>query len=205
MKPLVIATGNQHKLSEYQSLLPDFSVTSLAAFPRMETVDETAPDFVGNAILKAKAAWRHTGEISLADDSGLCVHGLDGKPGVRSARFAPGSDRDRCFAVWAALPENKDHRAWFACAIAVAGLPDSLEIGPDVLKRDGCLVVEGRVNGRIIRAFRGQNGFGYDPIFELSDGRTAAELSASEKHAISHRGVACRKIAPTLAHFFIDG
>jgi XTP/dITP diphosphohydrolase len=204
MRRLVIATGNAHKVEEYGMLLPGIPVGSLSEFPPMPDVDESAPDFIGNAILKARAAHFHTGEIVLSDDSGLSVSALDGRPGVRSARYVVGTDRDRYEALLVEMQQEKDRLAWFTCAIAIAGLPRPETMTPGVSWKDGCLVAEGRVNGAICRTPRGSNGFGYDPVFELSNGRTAAELSASEKHSISHRGNALREIRPILTNFFID-
>jgi len=203
--PLVIATGNAHKVDEYQMLFPDLSISSMRDFGPMPDVDENAPDFIGNAILKALAGHRHTGQVVLADDSGLSVEVLDGRPGVRSARYVDGTDRDRYEALLRELHGLSNRSAWFSCAIAVAGLAPPDELPDGVSWLEGCLVVEGRVDGVICTEPRGTNGFGYDPVFELPDGRTAAELSASEKHAISHRGEAARKIGSLLTNFFIDG
>ena len=205
MSALVIATGNAHKVEEYARLFPSIPLRSLAEFEPMPEVIEDAPDFVGNAILKAKAAYKHTGKPVLSDDSGLSVNALQGRPGVRSARYVHGSDQDRYEALLKEMEGVDDRSAWFSCAIAVAGLPQPAELPPGVSWLDECLVVEGRVDGVITKRPRGSNGFGYDPIFELPNGRTTAELSPSEKHAISHRGHAARTIADTLTIFFIDG
>lgn len=201
-RALVIATGNTHKLGEYRDLLPGVPLASLADFPPAPPVDETAPDFAGNAILKARAAAAHTGHPALADDSGLEVTALDGAPGVHSARYAPGTDRDRADKLLAALHGTPDRRARFVCVIAAAGLPDDLPLPDGLERRDGCVIAHGTVAGTITHAPRGHHGFGYDPIFELPGGRTAAELDTAEKHARSHRGHAARAIAPLLARFF---
>lgn len=203
---LVICTGNAHKLGEYRGLLPGVSLTSLAEFPSMGEIVEDAPDFVGNAIIKARAGYAHTGLPTLADDSGIGVAALGWAPGVRSARYAPGSDRDRLEALLAATAEATDRRARFDCVIAVAGLPPRVAdaTASPLEWRDGCLIARGRVEGRLTRAPRGAGGFGYDPIFALPDGRTAAELSAAEKHAISHRGRASRALAPFLTRILVD-
>lgn len=205
MNSLVIATGNAHKVEEYARLFPGIPLRSLAEFDPMPEVVEDAPDFVGNAILKARAGYQHTGQPTLSDDSGLSVTALGGRPGVRSARYVPGSDQDRYEALLKEMDGMHDRSAWFSCAIAVAGLSRPAELSPGVRWIDDCLVVEGRVDGVITRQPRGANGFGYDPIFELPNGRTTAELMPSEKHAISHRGQAARTIADTLTIFFIDG
>ncbi|MCB9554083.1 MAG: RdgB/HAM1 family non-canonical purine NTP pyrophosphatase [Myxococcales bacterium] len=201
-RPLVIATGNPHKLDEYRDLLPGVPLASLADYPPAPAVDETAPDFAGNAILKARAAAAHTGHPALADDSGLEVRALAGAPGVHSARYAPGTDADRYHKLLAALDGVTDRRARFICVIAVAGLPEGLPLPDHLERRHGCILARGHVTGAITHAPRGAHGFGYDPIFQLPTGRTAAELDAADKHAISHRGHAARAIAPLLARFF---
>lgn len=200
---LVIATGNAHKLGELRALLPEQRLLGLDAFgPQVEVVED-APDFVGNAILKALAGHRHTGEICLADDSGLSVVALGGAPGVHSARWVAGSDRDRLDALLVRMAGQADRRAWFTCAIAVAGLPPAFQAEytcpPDLRWLEGCLLAEGRVDGALTEAPSGQGGFGYDPIFELPDGRTASQLDAAEKNRVSHRGLAVAAIRPALA------
>lgn len=202
---LVIATGNSHKLEEYRDLLPGLPLRGLGDFPPAPPVIEDAPDYVGNALLKALAGHAHTGLPTLADDSGIGVAALDWAPGVRSARYAPGTDRDRLEALLAATAEADDRRARFTCAIAVAGLPPDALDGPlpaGVERRGDCLVAVGTVDGVLTRTPRGESGFGYDPIFELPDGRTAAEVPAEAKHAVSHRGRATRLIGPALRAIF---
>jgi XTP/dITP diphosphohydrolase len=177
----------------------------------MGEVDENADTFGANAAIKALAAQAHTGHISLSDDSGIEVEALEWGPGIRSARYAPGTDADRVCALLAAMEGKKLRTARFTCAIAVAGLDritadpmiDACEdLGDFVTWISGCLVVHGRVEGTITHEPRGQNGFGYDPIFELSDGRTTAEISAEEKRSISHRGCAARRIRPFINTLF---
>lgn len=200
---LVIATGNAHKLGELRQLLPGQALLGLDAFAPMGEVVEDAPDFVGNAILKARAGQAHTGHVCLADDSGISVAALNGEPGVRSARWVAGSDRDRLDALLARMAGQGDRRAWFTCAIAVAGLPagfrEAYVCPPELRWVGGCLIAEGRVDGALTEAPSGEGGFGYDPIFRLPDGRTAGELSEAEKHQISHRGRAVAAIRPALA------
>jgi XTP/dITP diphosphohydrolase len=158
-------------------------------------VVEDAPDFVGNARLKAHALRDATGEWALADDSGLEVDALDGAPGVHSARFAgePSDDAanvalllQRLHSVGAVSPSQRSAR--FRCVIVLAA-PDGRE-----------LVAEGVVEGRIIDRPTGDGGFGYDPVFVPTegDGRTFALMSPSEKHAVSHRGRALRALADRL-------
>lgn len=201
MKTLVIATGNTHKVDEYRALLPGVPLDLARDLP---DVLEDAPDFIGNAILKAKSAHAHLDRPVLADDSGLEVDALGGAPGVRSARYAPGTDRDRYTKLLAELGDRPDRAARFVCAIAIAGLPPEAltELPSPLTLRDGCVIARGTVDGAITRAPRGAHGFGYDPVFELPDGRTAAEHPPAHKHAVSHRGVAARHVAPLLARFF---
>ena len=106
-------------------------------------------------------------------------------PGVRSARYAPGSDADRCSALLRAMANEPNRRARFTCAIAIAGakLPDVLPAGLATV--DGCVVAVGHFEGMLSSAPKGSSGFGYDPIFQLSDGRTVGELSAAEKHDLT--------------------
>ena len=202
MIDIVVATGNVHKLEEYQSLLSEFRFASLADFPPMDDVDESFPDFARNAALKATAAYEHTGRISVADDSGLEVSALNGAPGVRSKRYAPGSDRDRYEKLLSELEGVSDRRARFVCAIALAGIERMDNLGPGLIACNGCVVALGYVSGHISTGPRGTNGFGYDPVFELSDGRTMAELLPSEKQAVSHRGNAVKIIKPWMVKVF---
>jgi XTP/dITP diphosphohydrolase len=153
--------------------------------------DETESTFVGNALLKARHAADRSGEVALADDSGLSVAALDGAPGIFSARWA-GPDKDFAFAmrrVEERLEEtgSRDRRAWFTSALAVAW-PD----GPAV-------VVEGRVDGQLTFPPRGDRGFGYDPLF-IPEGqtRTFGELDPALKDSISHRAVAFAKLKAAL-------
>jgi XTP/dITP diphosphohydrolase len=190
---LFIATTNTGKLREYQRLLADLPVTlrSLVDVPHsLPEVDETGATFEANALLKAHAYSAQLGQAVLADDSGLMVDALDGAPGVHSARYAPTAEA-RNAKLLAALKDVPFERrtARFVCVAAVV-IPCS----------DGALTAtaEGRLEGRIAFEARGTNGFGYDPIFLLPDGRTVAELAPAEKDAISHRGRAIAKLKPIL-------
>ena len=178
---IYVATHNPHKIEEISRILPRFDI--VADDPG--DVDENAPDFAGNALIKVRAiAARHPGEWCLADDSGLEVRALGGAPGTRSARYA-GEPCDTA-ANNALLMKNMegvaDRRANFTCAIAVCG-PDGSE-----------WTVEGRSFGKIASSASGKGGFGYDPYF-IPDGKDVsfAELSPDEKNAISHRGRALEK------------
>jgi XTP/dITP diphosphohydrolase len=179
----VLATGNAGKAAELSRLL------GLAVEARAIEVEENAATYAGNALLKARAALAAgDGRIGLGDDSGIEVAALGGEPGLHSARWEGPGDDDRNTALLARLTGEADRSAAFVCALA-AILPDGREI-----------VVEGRVDGVIAEAPRGEGGFGYDPLFvPLGDTRTVAELSPEEKDVVSHRGRASRALAAALA------
>ena len=203
MRRIVLATRNAHKVSELQAILDDLvgelelEIVGVGEFPDVADVVETGVTFAENATLKAVAVAEATGLPALADDSGLAVDVLGGAPGVYSARWAGthGQDRANLDLLLAQLSDVPDeHRAAaFVCA-AVLALPD------------GTVVVrEGRMPGTLAREPRGENGFGYDPILVVDgDVRTAAELSAEDKNAISHRGKAFRALAVDLRDLFAD-
>jgi len=188
---LVAATHNPGKAREIEALLDGNYRIVTAGSLNLPEPDETESTFVGNAMLKARHAAEASGEVSLADDSGLSVAALDGAPGIFSARWAgPGKD----FALAMKKVEERleevgatDRRAWFTSALAVAW-PD----GP-------CVVVEGRLDGDLVFPPRGDRGHGYDPIFrpEGSD-RTFAEMTDAEKDAISHRARAFARLKAAL-------
>ena len=173
---LIVATHNQHKIREISQILPDFDI--VADDP--EGVEENAPDFVGNALIKVRAiAAKHAGCWCLADDSGLEVAALGGAPGVRSARYAgePSNTPANNALLLKNLTGVTDRRANFTCAIALV----------DPFGAEHTAV--GRCVGRIAATPSGSAGFGYDPLF-VPDGHDVsfADLSADEKNAISHRG-----------------
>ena len=173
---LYVATHNQHKLREIGQILPGFEI--IADDP--EGVEENAPDFTGNALIKVRAiAARHRGEWCMADDSGLEVVALGGAPGVRSARYAgePSNTPNNNALLLRNLRGIADRRANFTCAIALVD-PEGAEH-----------TVVGKCFGRIAGQPSGAEGFGYDPLF-IPDGheKSFAELTAEEKNAISHRG-----------------
>jgi XTP/dITP diphosphohydrolase len=181
---LLLATGNAHKVAEVQVILgPGFQVEA-----RDPDVEETGTTFEDNALLKARAVAQAAGEIAVADDSGIEIDALDGGPGVRSARWT--DEGDWIPRVLRELdgvaPEGRGCR--YVCAAAVVW-PDGREA-----------VVRGTVDGVVPPEPRGTGGFGYDPIMQPSegDGRTFAEMSAAEKHALSHRGRAFRALAELL-------
>lgn len=184
---LFVATHNQHKLREISEILPQVEIVG----DDPEGVEENAPDFEGNALIKVRAiAAKHRGEWCMADDSGLEVFALGGAPGVHSARYAGEmADTARNNAL---LMKNMlgvaDRRAQFTCCCAL--------VDPA-----GCEhVVKGHSTGRIAESESGAQGFGYDPLF-LPDGydKSFAELSAEEKNAISHRGRALAEVRSLMA------
>jgi XTP/dITP diphosphohydrolase len=197
-----LASRNAKKLEEMRRILaeamsdlggPDIEVLGLDDVSGYDEPVEDQPTFAGNALLKARAGLSATGLPSLADDSGLCVDALNGMPGVLSARWSglPKSDTRNNELLLQQLSDVPDERrdAHFASAVAFCA--------PGL----GELVVEDRMNGRVIRETRGRGGFGYDVLFcadEFPD-LTTAELTAADKDAISHRGRALRRIAHQVA------
>ena len=196
---LMLATGNLGKVAELSALLAlhpglgDVHLLTPRDWPHPLTpVDETGATFAENAQLKARALAHATGLPALADDSGLCVDALGGRPGLHSARWSgpDASDADRnarLLSVLAPFHHPEQRAARFVCAVAVA-LPSGEEA-----------VAEGVCVGVILTAPRGSAGFGYDPLFLLPDlGRTMADLTPDEKNARSHRARAVAGIAPRL-------
>ena len=188
---LVIASHNPGKLREIAELIAPHRVDCVsAAVLGLPEPPETAPDFIGNARLKALAAARAAQQPALADDSGFCVAALGGAPGLLSARWAgPAKDFSHAMRrVHAELGEAADRRAWFACALCL-GWPDG-----------ETATFLGRVEGAAIWPPRGERGFGYDPMFVPQGGAaTYGELDPAEKHATSHRA---RAFAQLLAACF---
>jgi XTP/dITP diphosphohydrolase len=187
-KRLLVATGNAGKLREFAAALAPhgIEVVGLETLADRSEVEETGTTFEENARLKAEAYSRRTDLPVLADDSGLEVDALERRPGVLSARLGgPAmSDAARCKAVLKGLVDVPDEArtARFRCVLALA--------------REGktVLVVEGSVEGKILRELRGGGGFGYDPIFfHPPSGKTFAEMTPEEKERVSHRGEAIRK------------
>ena len=202
MDALLIATGNPGKAREFREMLADsggagarLAWRTLDDYPPGAEVEETGRTFRANACLKARAYAQRHSTWTLADDSGLEVDALDGSPGVLSARWArhnnAGSgDADNNALLLRQLDGVPDERrtARFVCVLALAD-PQGRII----------LTVRDTMEGRILRGPRGANGFGYDPLFEVAGGgRTSAELSPDEKHAISHRGKALRQLKEML-------
>ena len=182
-QPIVLATTNQGKAKEFAVLLQGLSVEieTLKDYPEIGDIVEDGQTFKENALIKARTVAKATGKLAVADDSGLMVDALDGAPGIYSARFA-GEDKNdakntaKLLALLQDTPQEA-RGAQFCCAIAIV-LPDGREY-----------TTEGICRGEIAFAPAGDGGFGYDPVFLVPQwGKTFAELTMSEKNAISHRG-----------------
>ncbi len=191
---LLVATHNKGKVGEYSEILGDSGIAwlTLDDVGITHDVEETGATFRENAILKAQAYAVQSGLLTLADDSGLEVDALDGRPGVLTARFGgPGllaADRYRLLLAHLDGVPTPQRTARFRCVIALAA-PDGSILG----------TAEGVCEGAIAQEPRGEGGFGYDPVFYLAElGQTMAQLSAAEKHRRSHRGQATRAIEPLL-------
>jgi len=183
--PLVIASGNEGKIKEFQKLLEDFPLDLLTQ-PQGLDIQETGKTFMENARIKAIAVSIETGNLSLADDSGLSVEALGGAPGIYSSRYA-NSDKERIEKLLLELKPFPNRKAKFECALCIAS-------GEKVL-----IEVTGLCDGRITFSQRGKNGFGYDPIFEVAGlGETFAEMNHKKKKQMGHRGNAFKLLKPEL-------
>ena len=183
-RPVVLATGNAHKVDEVAEILG----AGWAVSAQDPDVEETGTTFEENALLKAHAVCARTGALAIADDSGIEIDALDRRPGIHSARWTEESDWvPRVLRELDGVAGSARSARYVAAAAAV--WPDGREV-----------VVRGVVEGHVPDAPRGTGGFGYDPVFvpDEGDGRTFAEMSADEKHALSHRGRAFRALAPHL-------
>ena len=182
-KTVVAATGNAHKLTEIRAILCEWNVISAKEAGFFGDVEETGETFAENALLKARAVCASTGIPALADDSGLCVDALDGAPGVYSARYSGGGDKENRELLLKNLAGKENRRAYFACAIALAFPNGSL------------ITAEGRTYGEILFEERGVNGFGYDSLFFSEDlKKSFGEATDEEKNSVSHRGRALREL-----------
>jgi XTP/dITP diphosphohydrolase len=191
---LVLATRNQGKITEFRRILEELApgqieLIGVDQFPDLVDVEETGATFEENSLLKARYTCEATGLPAIADDSGLCVDALNGDPGIFSARWAGvhGDDRANLEKVLAQLKDvpYEKRTAYFICVASLV-LPDGSH-----------QVAEGRFEGHILHAPVGENGFGYDPIFQpLGLSISSAQMSAQEKDVVSHRGKSLRSIAP---------
>ncbi|MBV9864478.1 MAG: non-canonical purine NTP pyrophosphatase [Abitibacteriaceae bacterium] len=213
---LLIATANPHKLHEITSLLSDLStikLVSLRDFPDLEMPPEDGLTMRDNARIKADYCAQATGLVALADDSGIEVDALGGAPGVHSARWVEGTDADRTNALLEKLREvpPEQRTARYRCVICVAKVAapagQSVKRGTTLHRME----TEATCEGRITDDWRGENGFGYDPVFELTPatgapgqwvGHTLAEAPPEIKAQISHRARAIAAIKPNLQRLF---
>ena len=191
---LVLATRNQGKITEFRRILDELApgqieLIGIDQFPDLVDVDETGSTFEENSLLKSRYTCAATGLPAIADDSGLCVDFLNGDPGIFSARWAGnhGNDQaniEKLLEQLKDVPDNK-RTAHFICVASLV-MPDGRE-----------QIAEGRFEGHILDAPVGENGFGYDPIFQpLGLSISSAQMSAQEKDLVSHRGKSLRAIAP---------
>lgn len=183
MKKIIVASTNDGKLSMIKSIFPEFRIVSLKDLEYFLEPDENGETFEENAIIKAKFYHNNLNEICLADDSGICIPVLNNFPGVQTKRWFNGTDRERNLAIIDKLKDFKkvDRKVNFITAIAIA-INDTIIVESDML------------SGYIADSPRGENGFGFDEIFELENGKTLAELSFDEKLEISTRKKALEKI-----------
>jgi len=195
MTRIVVASGNAGKLAEFQRLLGDAGIDFVAQGELgVGDVEETGLSFVENALLKARHAARATGLPALADDSGLCVDALGGAPGLYSARYAGGhgdarANIDKLLDALRDVPDGRRGAHFHAAIVLLRHAEDPQP-----------LIAEGSWHGRILRARRGDGGFGYDPVFlDPERGRSAAELDPALKNRISHRSLALAALREKLA------
>ena len=195
---LVLATGNQHKREEILALLADLPITllTLRDFPQAPIIEEDGTTCEENAIKKAQGIAKYTGHVTLADDTGLEVHALDGRPGVYAARYA-GEDatyEDNCQKLLQELRgvPSGHRQARFLTVVAIADPAGEVDIA------------EGILHGEITEKAQGSEGFGYDPVFLITDlGKTLAEVSLDYKNTISHRALALQKAEVLLTNKWI--
>ncbi len=185
---LIIATANKHKLIEIEAI---FKETKISAMPKeIPEILEDGKTFIQNSLIKAKAVYNFTKIPSLADDSGLCINSLGGNPGIYSARYGGEnlSYKEKMQIILDELKDKKDRNAYFITSAVC------------VLNEKYYIVVEGKVEGKIIESPRGFEGFGYDPIF-MPNGFdiTFAEMSLDKKNSISHRFIAMSKMKEILS------
>lgn len=184
---VLLASGNDHKKDEFKRILKPLGINVVTAKElgiSLEDVDETGKTFKENAYLKANAAMKKSGMISVADDSGLCVDALGGEPGIYSARYAGpnASDADRINKLLENLKDVPDDKrtARFVCSICC--------VFPD----ESVVSAQGTCEGKIAKNISGKDGFGYDPIFVYGESMTFAQMSPEQKDKVSHRGNALR-------------
>lgn len=187
---IIAATKNKNKLREFGEILKGFEIISQEEAGVDIDVEETGTTFEENSMLKAKAIFEATGITAIADDSGLCVDALGGEPGIYSARYGGEGldDKGRTALLLKNMENVPDEKrsARFVCVITLVG-------------NEGIITARGECEGKIDYSPKGENGFGYDPVFFVEQfGKTMAEVSPKEKNAISHRGKALKIFAKKL-------
>lgn len=191
MKKILVATNNAGKLKEIKEILKDYELLSLKDINCEIEVDEDQDTFEGNAKKKAEEISKITNMPCIADDSGLCIENLQGWPGVYTARFlgenTTQTQRNDAILEKMKNLEDKDRRAKVICVIAY-------------YENGKFIVAKGETEGKIAQNPRGKNGFGFDPIFEIENGKTYAELSDTEKNSISHRRKALENLEKQLTN-----
>ena len=189
MKKIIVATNNKGKLKEIREILTDYELLSLEEVGINVKVEEDENTFRGNSLKKANEIFKVANMPCIADDSGLCIDVFDGWPGVETARFlgdkASQEDRNKYILEKMKDKSGEERNAKVVCDIAY-------------VDNENTTVVEGIIEGKISKEERGSNGFGFDSIFELKDGRTLAELSEKEKNDISSRRIALEKLKKQL-------
>ena len=186
---IIVATTNIGKFKEIQAIFSEFHLLSLKELNYEKEIEEDGETFEENALKKARIISHDFNTLCLADDSGICIESLNGFPGVKTARFSPGTDHERNLVILEKmkhLPKEK-RRVTFTVSIAMAD--------PNL-----SIVINESLHGYVAESPRGNNGFGFDEIFELADGRTLAELSFEEKNQISCRRKALEKMKQYLYH-----
>ncbi len=193
---IILATNNCHKLQEVREILCPHGITVYGLFDlnlKQKDMEETAPDYYGNALIKAQSVAALTTMPIIADDSGLEVTAMDNKPGIHSARYAEecGGHNKAIQTILQFLSDKNDRSARFVCDIVLLNMEDKP------------LLFEGIADGKIANEVHGEGGFGYDPIFFSTElGKTFAEASEEEKNKASHRGKALKKL---LTYLIING
>ena len=188
LQQIVLASNNAGKIREIQALLPDYPIVPQSAFNIIEA-EETGLSFVENAIIKARNAALHSGLPAIADDSGLVIDALQGAPGVLSARYAGigAGDQDnlqKALQVLAGVPDEQRTARFVCVMVFMRHAEDPLPV-----------IAQGVWEGRILQQAKGENGFGYDPVFWVPERDcAAAELSSEVKNALSHRGKALKML-----------
>ena len=189
MGKIVVATNNSGKLREIKEILKDYEIISLKDLNLNIKIMEDGKTFKENALKKAKEVFKATNIPSIADDSGLCIDSLNGFPGINTARFLgeSASDNDRNNYILEKMKDKKESERTAEVVCSIAYVDEKNEY-----------VVEGVIKGKIPYQKRGNNGFGFDPIFELENGKTLAELEEYEKNNVSSRKIALKKLESLL-------